>query len=220
MAHPIKLAENALNYFISQWLYGLKPSLRLSTDADGSILVTSEIASFPVLSIDDARYNGNNYKPRRRRRSGKAARHRRNLIRNSNSIVGDLLDNSDSDHAPAQIAISAVLESSSTQTPERKELSAVNVVSVDIPPEQSNDQTQLTLYEKSLSSWNNFLSHMKRSNFMCNNCIDYFVEMPWFAGNDLVFIDSDSGVFLHSKDTILDLRRENDVYRLIPTTQF
>ena len=61
---------------------------------------------------------------------------------------------------------------------------------------------------------------MKRSSFMCNNCIDYFIEMPWFAGHDLVFIDSDGGVLLHSKDTILDLRREKDQYRLIPTTQF
>ena len=82
MAHPIKLAENAVNYFISQWLYGLKPSLRLNTDEDGSILITSEVASFPVLSLDDTQYSGNNYKPRRRR-SGKSARHRRNLIRNS-----------------------------------------------------------------------------------------------------------------------------------------
>ena len=242
MAHPIKLAENAVNYFISQWLYGLKPSLRLNTDEDGSILITSEVASFPVLSLDDTQYSGNNYKPRRRR-SGKSARHRRNLIRNSNVNRDDLFDNSDSDHtpAPAQTAITAVLESSSTQTPGRKELSAVNVVSVDIPPEQSNPQTQLTLDEKFLedksnqtftdeiqcrfcnekfSCWNNFLNHMKRSNFMCNNCIDYFIEMPWFAGHDLVFIDSDAGVLLHSKDTILDLRRENDHYRLIPTTQF
>ena len=93
MAHPIKLAENAVNYFISQWLYGLKPSLRLNTDEDGSILITSEVASFPVLSLDDTQYSGNNYKPRRRR-SGKSARHRRNLIRNSNVNRYDLFDNS------------------------------------------------------------------------------------------------------------------------------
>ena len=152
MAHPIKLAGNSVNYFISQWLYGLKPSLRLNTDEDGSILITSEVASFPVLSLDDTQYSGNNYKPRRRR-SGKSARHRRNLIRNSNVNRDDLFDNSDSDHTPAsaQTAITAVLESSSTETPGRKELSAVNVVSVDISHQNS------LILRHSLLSMRNFL---------------------------------------------------------------
>ena len=45
MAHPLLVAENAVRLFISQWLSGLTPSLRLSTKPDGSIYTTSEVSS-------------------------------------------------------------------------------------------------------------------------------------------------------------------------------
>ena len=46
MAHPISIAEQAMKLFVMQWFNGLKPSLYLSTKSDGSIVMTSEVASF------------------------------------------------------------------------------------------------------------------------------------------------------------------------------
>ena len=84
MAHPIKLAENAVNYFISQWLFGPKPSLFFSTEKDGSILIATEVTSVPVLSLE-ARCSSNatNHKSPWRR-SGRAARQSRSLTHDEN----------------------------------------------------------------------------------------------------------------------------------------
>ena len=79
MAHPISVAEQAMKLFVMQWFNGLKPSLYLSTKSDGSIVMTSEVASFsaPLQVPPNVSHSG--------RRSGHGARNRRRNSRAANS---------------------------------------------------------------------------------------------------------------------------------------
>ena len=35
--------------------------------------------------------------------------------------------------------------------------------------------------DKEFPSLNEFRTHMKHNGYICNNCLDYFSDMPWFA---------------------------------------
>ena len=62
----------------------------------------------------------------------------------------------------------------------------------------SSSGTNLCIFcDKEFENWNEFLTHMNNSNFLCNNCLDYFTEKPWFSASDLVMVDSTAGVNLH-----------------------
>ena len=43
--------------------------------------------------------------------------------------------------------------------------------------------------DKEFANWNEFLEYMKVYNLMCNNCLDYFPEKPWFSSSHLVMVD-------------------------------
>ena len=78
MAHPLSIAEQAVKSFIAQWLNGLQPSMCLTTNADGSILVTSEVTSFQAMKTS---FQNQASASRNSRRSGRNARFRRKLKR-------------------------------------------------------------------------------------------------------------------------------------------
>ena len=49
---------------------------------------------------------------------------------------------------------------------------------------------QCSYCDREFASWNDFLEHVKTFRYMCNNCLDYFPEKPWFRTPDLVMIGS------------------------------
>ena len=55
------------------------------------------------------------------------------------------------------------------------------------------DANQCTYCDKEFGNWNDFLEYVKRFSFMCNGCLDYFPEKPWFSTLELVMIDVGSG---------------------------
>ena len=52
-------------------------------------------------------------------------------------------------------------------------------------------------YFEGIPNWNEFLEYMKVCNFMCNNCLDYFPEKPWFSSSYLVMVDVGCGDLLY-----------------------
>ena len=57
-----------MKLFVMQWFNGLKPSLYLSTKSDGSIVMTSEVASFsaPLQVPPNVSHSGHGARNRRR----------------------------------------------------------------------------------------------------------------------------------------------------------
>ena len=51
--------------------------------------------------------------------------------------------------------------------------------------------------DKEFANWNGFLEYMKVCNSMCNNCLDYFPEKPWFSSSYLVMVDVGCGDLLY-----------------------
>ena len=51
--------------------------------------------------------------------------------------------------------------------------------------------------DKEFTNWDEFLKHMKYFKYMCNNCLDYFPEKPWFRTQELVMIDVGKGDHLY-----------------------
>ena len=61
----------------------------------------------------------------------------------------------------------------------------------------SADTQQCSYCVKGFTNWNDFLEHMKLYNYMCNNCLDYVPEKPWFSTSKLVMLDVGSGDLLY-----------------------
>ena len=91
MAHPIYVVEQAVHNFVAQWFNGLTPALYLSTKADCSIAVLSEIISSSKTSPQIAMVVNT---PRRRKRSGISSRLRR---KKNWEIVGNNTSTANSD---------------------------------------------------------------------------------------------------------------------------
>ena len=70
MAHPCAVLDNALRYFMNQWLNGLQPSLIIKTHFNGEIFVRSDI-KFPQVKQPSLC----------RRKSGQNSRQRRRVLR-------------------------------------------------------------------------------------------------------------------------------------------
>ena len=75
MASPLLVVEYAVKIVVDQWLYGLAPSLKLSTKPDGTVVVKADVASYPaaypepnISSNDNSSDQPSNARIRRRRR--------------------------------------------------------------------------------------------------------------------------------------------------------
>ena len=141
MAHPIYVAEQAMKIFIAQWLSGLKPSLKLSTKIDGTIVVMYEVSSVAVNSKkDNCITNGS----RRRRRSGINSRIRRKLSRCARSDVTD-------DQPTKEVAnlSTEFISTSALLTPVKEELSFQKLESIDIVPVEPPKNPSLSIQAQS-----------------------------------------------------------------------
>ena len=49
------------------------------------------------------------------------------------------------------------------------------------------------------SGWDDFINRMKKSNYMCFGCFDYFPDQPWFKRSLLVEVDAQCGSYLYLK---------------------
>ena len=77
MANPIvSVIEQAVETFISHWINGLKPSLKLSTKSDGSVIVMSDVSTLPTSQNHNIPIRDNSHQP-----SKNNARYRRKLRR-------------------------------------------------------------------------------------------------------------------------------------------
>ena len=47
--------------------------------------------------------------------------------------------------------------------------------------------------DEEFSTWKDFVEFMKRFSYMCNNCLDYFPDKPWFLTKEVVMIDVGKG---------------------------
>ena len=132
MAHPLLVAENAVRLFITQWLGGLTPSLRLLTKPDGTIYATSEVSSFPQIV---------NLPRCRRRRSGLNSRLRRRR------------DRSDRNHKLVTKSDHSLLETHASQPPTTSIEPRLNILSTPL-----QTRTRITLPLRNLLRW---ISHRK-----------------------------------------------------------
>jgi len=144
MAHPLYIAENAVESFIDHWLCGLRPSLRLTTRYDGSIVVESDIISAPVLLAQKPVYDISHH---RRHKSWTLARQRRKIVRtlkppSPSSQKHDTLPICPSNLSKVDSAVQAlkVLVDVACETAQsvpvlpKKILSVEPVAQIDIPP--------------------------------------------------------------------------------------
>ena len=84
----VPVIEQAVETFISQWMNGLKPSLKLSTKSDGSVIVMSDVSTLPTSHIHNFPTRENVCQPRKNN-----ARHRRKLRRGDRTEALDKNDN-------------------------------------------------------------------------------------------------------------------------------
>ena len=87
MVHPLLVTEIAVRNFISQWYIGLRPSIQLTTNPDGSVTVTSKVSS-----CNEPKKCAVSPKYRRHRRSGHDSRFRRKMKRiekNQKNLIDD-----------------------------------------------------------------------------------------------------------------------------------
>ena len=78
------------------------------------------------------------------------------------------------------------------------EVSSYQILSSTAEEAQSSSDTNICLFcNEEFGNWNEFLLHMNKSNYLCNNCLDYFSEKPWFSASNLVMVDSAVGQYLH-----------------------
>ena len=47
--------------------------------------------------------------------------------------------------------------------------------------------------------WDDFIDQMKKSNYMCFGCFDYYPDQPWFKRSLLVEVDAQCGSYLYLK---------------------
>ena len=58
----------------------------------------------------------------------------------------------------------------------------------------SSAQAQDCKYcDQEFATWSEFIEYMKQFSFMCNGCLDYFPEKPWFLSKEIIMIDVGSG---------------------------
>ena len=148
MAHPLFVADQVMRNFIGNWLSGLKPTLCLSTNEDGSISVKLEVVSSPLI-VPPA---DNVSRLRPRRRSGRNSRLRRRKERKirSNLTSTELSEVNSSDCQPSHISqqIEAV-SATDCSSPEKPVLSTTKVSSVDIEPKESKIIPELSIVRQS-----------------------------------------------------------------------
>ena len=121
MAHPLYAAEEAVKYFVVQWLSGLQPTLHLTTKPDGSISVKSAVESYPVQVKILSKTP--------RHRSGHSARLRRKKERESRrNPTSSTITN---------VNVTAMIDNSTMTSYEKPKLSMKNLESIDISPEES-----------------------------------------------------------------------------------
>ena len=79
MSHPLVIVENAVRYFMSQWLNGQQPYLNIKTHINGEIYVRSEVRCAGAKAHSQAslsqRKSGHYSRQRRRSRRSKKADH-------------------------------------------------------------------------------------------------------------------------------------------------
>ena len=64
-----------------------------------------------------------------------------------------------------------------------------------LPPD---DGTCVSCYAE-YSGWDDFITRMKKSNYMCFGCFDFFPDQPWFKRSLLVEVDAQCGSYLYLK---------------------
>ena len=144
MTHPIYVVEQAVHNFVAQWFNGLIPALYLSTKADSSITVLSEmINSFKTSTQVAMVVNA----PQCRKRSGLSSRLRRKknweIVGNNTSTANsdDFSEATISDCQPSSIAPQLVAVSvSGCSTQDKPILSTKKLSSMDIAPEKSRSK--------------------------------------------------------------------------------
>ena len=79
MSHPLVIVENAVRYFMSQWLNGQQPYLNIKTHINGEIYVRSEVRCAGAKAHSQASLS--------QRKSGHYSRQRRRSRRSKTAII-------------------------------------------------------------------------------------------------------------------------------------
>ena len=57
-----------------------------------------------------------------------------------------------------------------------------------IPDDESFRDKICKFCDEDFNNPKDYSAHMKLHGFMCNNCLDYFSDKPWFSHDDLTFV--------------------------------
>ena len=77
-------------------------------------------------------------------------------------------------------------------------LSTATLVSPSDLPIPTDDGTCVSC-DAEYSGWEDFIARMKKSNYMCFGCFDYFPDQPWFKRSLLIEVDAQCGSYLYLK---------------------
>ena len=112
---------------------------------------------------------------------------------------------SSTDHCQTDAAVQAVITVQDSACETDSELYASQVQPFQYPlynnrniqptsfPSAQSDAPHCSYCEKEFANWKDFLEHVKNFSYMCNNCLDYFPDKPWFLTSELVMIDVGKG---------------------------
>ena len=80
-------------------------------------------------------------------------------------------------------------------------LSSATLVSPSTLPLPQDDGTCVSC-DAEYSGWDDFIDQMKKSNYMCFGCFDYYPDQPWFKRSFLVEVDAQCGSYLYLKSEL------------------
>ena len=137
MAHPLLVAENAVRLFITQWLGGLTPSLRLLTKPDGTIYATSEVSSFPqIVNLPRCRRRRSGLNSRLRRRRDRSDRNHKLVTKSDHSLLET--------HA-SQPPTTSIEPRCSSSNKSKNNLTIEKLTAVDISSQESSRQSSFAI---------------------------------------------------------------------------
>ena len=83
-ASALNVVEQSVLHFLHLWDLGLQPSLNISTNSDGSFVISSSVTSLPSSHSTMRRTSGNNSRQRRQRKCSHLQPNSSNTDVNSN----------------------------------------------------------------------------------------------------------------------------------------
>ena len=174
MAHPIAIADQAVRLFFAEWFNGMRPSLRLSTKQDGSILVTSEVSSFSAEYQETPYPVINATQCKRRRRSGKSARLRRNINRQADSqpSPSDQNESSLSNYSSNSSSRDKMQIEPTNNLPSEMMIQPTPSCTEDFPS-SSNNQLPIFCIRHENGCQNVITSYYAKYTAICDDCLEF-----------------------------------------------